>query len=136
MEKWKSALAANWLFILILLFIVFLVFMINGITGGLWYFALIFCVAYPVILIRTIYLHFVGPASTSISEETGEVVESSSSLLDKMKPVGIAGLVFLLLFFVVLSGSEKVFALSYAVVTFCCLVFYDLILTLFRKALA
>lgn len=133
MDYIKSLLLGNWLFVALILFIVFLIFRVNGLAGGMSYFAIIYCIIFPYILLSSLFSHFRGnnePSSTSI-----ETSEEKSDIKSLLMPLGIAGLAFIIIFLIGLDGRQKIFALTYALVLFLCLLFYNGVLALFKKSM-
>lgn len=135
-------LKTNWLFSLIIMVMVFILFKLNGIGGGFKYLALIFCVVYPVIAFQGLISAFLFGKKTEeaipirqdgVTVPMAEAQPEEASLAKKLMPLGVGLLLFILIFVLALDGREKIFALTYAVVFFFCMLFYDLVMLAFNK---
>lgn len=125
----KKFVQTNIAFIIIMLIVVMLMFRVNGVGGGLNYLFLLFAISLPVIFLRDMVGNLLNSKSDTSGEEQ-EPINWKSQLI----PYAVAGVIFLLLMFLVFDGRERSFVLTYTVILFLCLLAFDLILALFKKA--
>jgi len=146
MKPFLEFIKANWLFSIIVLIIIGIIFKLNGLSGGLKYLILMFCVTFPVIFMQGLIANFRKSKATKAEEHPGgdqsmtdasktyaEALDAPKSLAQAMIPYGIGAGLFLLLFLLALNGGEKVFTLTYAAVFLLCILFYETVLAIFRK---
>lgn len=131
----KKFVLANVAFIIIMLIVLMLMFKVNGVSGGLNYLALIFCISLPVVFLRDMIGNFINKnrnvgASDSSDAENDKPIDWKSQLI----PYAVAGVICLLLMLLVFDGRERSFVITYTIILFLCLLAFDLVLAGFKKA--